>query len=392
MVASFARLYYEDSYSTKFTATVISCHLIGSEFAVVLDQTAFYPEGGGQPADTGVLGDVCVLDVHEKNGTVYHATDRALGIGCTVAGIIDWDRRFMLMQQHSGEHILSGVVKSLHGYDNVGFQIGTDTTRIDFSGFLTHEELTRIEQVSNQAIYQNIPIEINHPTPEERQQVNYRSKIELDGDVRIVRIPGTDCCACCGTHVKYTGEIGLIKILSSQKYKGGTRLSVVCGIRALTDYIRQNEQTNVLSSLLSLKPDDLMAGVLRLQGEIAVLKAKNRQFHEQIIDFKLQSIDVRTGRTCLFEDDLAPDELRAFCLKLVDKLCDNKDCEVIGVFSGRDEDRYRYVLISKVKDMRTFSKKMNAILQGTGGGNQEMAQGSVAATHQQILDYFANSD
>ena len=384
MVASFARLYYEDSYRTTFTATVVSCQPKGNEFQVVLDQTAFYPEGGGQPADIGELGDARVLDVHEKNGIIYHTTNRELCVAALVSGIIDWDHRFMLMQQHSGEHILSGVVKSLYGFDNVGFQIGSDAMRVDFSGNLTDEDLAAVELLSNKAVYQNAPVQITHPSPELRAQIDYRSKIELGDDVRLVTIPGSDCCACCGTHVRYTGEIGVIKILSRQKYKGGTRVSVVCGIRALADYAHQTDQANAISALLSLKPDDLLEGVVRLQNEMISMKAKAIQLREQIIDFKVQSLDAGSGRLCLFEDDLTPDELRSFCLKVR-----AKGNDMVAAFSGRDEDRYRYVLSSKTEDMRAFSKKLNAVLHGTGGGSSELAQGSVAASRQEINEFFS---
>ena len=383
MVDRFDQLYYEDSYRTAFTATVISCQPKGSVFQVVLDQTAFYPEGGGQPADTGELGDAKVLDVHESDSIITHTTDRPLAVGVNITGRIDWDRRFMLMQQHSGEHILSGVVKSLHGFDNVGFHIGADGMTIDFSGELTDDDLTQAELTANQAVYQNLPVQISHPDPARRSQIDYRSKIELGDDVRLVTIPGADCCACCGTHVHRTGEIGMIKILSRQKYKGGTRVSVVCGIRALLDYARKNEQANAISALLSLKPGELAEGVVRLQNEASALKTVNTQLRERIIDLKVQSAKIGDGRLCLFEDDFTPDELRSYSVKL-----SIKAGRTVAVFSGQDGARYRYALSSKTEDMRAFSKQMNAVLKGAGGGSPELVQGSVAASRREIEAYF----
>lgn len=383
MVDHFQQLYYEDSYRTEFSATVINCQPKGSVFLVVLDQTAFYPEGGGQPADTGELDDAKVLDVHEAAGVITHTVDRPLAVGATVAGRIDWERRFLLMQQHSGEHVLSGVVKSRHNFDNVGFHIGTDGMTIDFSGDLSDEDVTQAELAANQAVYQNLPVQISHPDPAERCQIDYRSKIELGDDVRLVTIPGADCCACCGTHVRRTGEIGLIKVLSRQKYKGGTRVSVICGIRALMDYARKNEQANALSSLLSLKPGELTEGVVRLQNEVSALKVVNAQLRERIIDLKVQSVDIGTGRLCLFEEDLTPDDLRAYSLKLA-----VRTGRTVAVFSGQDGARYRYALGSKTEDMRAFSKQMNAVLNGAGGGSPELVQGSVAASRSEIEAYF----
>lgn len=383
MVASFERLYYADSYQTAFTAAVVQCHPKGLNFQVVLDQTAFYPEGGGQPADTGMLGDARVLDVHEADGLIYHTTDKALSVGTQVEGRIDWDRRFMLMQQHSGEHILSGVVKSLYGFENVGFHIGSDSMTIDFSGELSDEDLADAERLSNEAVYQNGPVQVSHPTLEERSTIDYRSKIELGDDVRLVTIPGSDCCACCGTHVRRTGEIGVIKVLSRQKYKGGTRVSVVCGRRALADYVRKNDQANAISSILSLKPGELTEGIVRLQSETAVLKSANSLLRERIVDLKVQSAIIGSGRSCLFEEEMTPDELRSYSLKLA-----SRSGDTVAVFSGRDGERYRYALCSKVEDMRLFSRQMNTVLKGAGGGSPELVQGSVSANRREIEIYF----
>lgn len=430
MSSQFDKLYDKDPYLTTFTAIVLHCTPKGRHYQVELDQTAFYPEGGGQPADTGTLGDARVHDAHAMDGRVVHLTDRPLTVGSSVVGHIDWDRRFTLMQQHSGEHILSGVVKRLFGFDNVGFHIGPDSMTIDFSGELSDEDLKTAERMSNEAVYRNLPVRIDFPSPDKRSQMEYRSKIELGDDVRLVTIPETDCCACCGTHVQRTGEIGIIKILTRQKYKGGTRLNVICGSRALADYVQKNDQSNTLSNLLSLKPTDIIDGVVRLQADSVVLKATNARLREHIIDLKVAALvsDVSRSeppepgatlsaipaadvpdssgadlpdlvdmikepakepaagpcsRLVVFEEDLTPDDLRLFASRLAARA----NCTA-AVFSGREGDRYRYALASTREDMRPFSKSMNAALKGAGGGSSELVQGSVTASRRTIETFI----
>ena len=228
------RLYYEDEYLSQFDATVRECRPKSEgKWIVLLDQTAFFPEGGGQWPDLGTIGGANVLDVHERNGEVEHLVDAELTPGTQVHGCIDWERRFSVMQQHSGEHIFSGLVHSRFGYDNVGFHIGSEAVTMDFNGEITEEEAAEIELAANRVVYSNVPIEHFIPDEEARRTLEYRSKKEIEGYLRIVRIPGADTCACCGTHLRRTGEIGQIRLLGVQKYKGGVRVSILCGLRAL---------------------------------------------------------------------------------------------------------------------------------------------------------------
>ena len=218
------KLFYENVYCKTFQAKVLSCAAGKHGFDVVLDKTAFYPEGGGQPGDTGYLADVRVTDTHEANGEIVHYCEKPLDVGSNVEGRIDWERRLSLMQLHSGEHILSGIVHRRFGYDNVGFHMGADMVTIDFSGMLTEEDLKRVEREANEAVWENREIKITFPSAQELEQIPYRSKKVLTGDVRIVTIENADICACCGTHVTRTGEIGLIKIFSCVKFHDGVRL------------------------------------------------------------------------------------------------------------------------------------------------------------------------
>ena len=241
------KLYEEDAYLREFEAEVTGCVPAEGGWLVTLDRTAFYPEGGGQPADTGTLGGARVLDVHEQEGEILHTTDAPLPVGDRTAGAIDWEARFSRMQQHTGEHIVSGVIHRLFGLDNVGFHMGRDAVTIDLNGELTADDLTRVERLANEAVWENLPVGVEYPAPEALAALDYRSKKELTGRVRIVTVPGSDVCACCGTHVRRTGEIGVIKLLTSQRYKGGVRVWLLCGDRALTDYNEKNAQAYAVS-------------------------------------------------------------------------------------------------------------------------------------------------
>ncbi|HEX3040209.1 MAG TPA: alanyl-tRNA editing protein, partial [Caproiciproducens sp.] len=252
------KLFYEDSYLRTFTAKVLECSKQDEHYAVVLNRTAFFPEGGGQPADIGVLNTVNVLDVQEHEGKIVHTTDRPLPVGMSVTGGINWPHRFDLMQQHSGEHIVSGIVHRLFGLENVGFHMGAKAVTVDFNGEISEDGLVLVESLSNTAIYRNLPIFAEYPSPEKLDSLEYRCKKELSGKIRIVTVPEYDVCACCGTHVARTGEVGAIKLLSSQRYKGGTRVTLMIGGRALADYNEKAQSVNAVSVLLSAKPEEIL--------------------------------------------------------------------------------------------------------------------------------------
>ena len=229
-------LFYQDSHLCRFTALVTGCHPMPDGWAVSLDRTAFYPEGGGQPWDLGTLGEAQVLAVTEQNGSIVHLCDRELPVGGEVAGCIDWPRRFDFMQQHSGEHLLSGLIHSRYGFHNVGFHMGAGVTTIDFDGVIPQEDLPSLEAAVNEAIWRDLPVRTWFASGQELEKLPYRSKRPLEGTVRLVEFPGMDLCACCGTHVARTGEIGLLKLLSWARFHQGVRMEMVCGRRAL-DYL-----------------------------------------------------------------------------------------------------------------------------------------------------------
>lgn len=303
------RLYYEDVYTKEFTATVMECREEKKGYRVILDESAFYPEGGGQPSDYGTLGDARVSEVHEKDGELLHYTDKPLKTGETVVGKINWEHRFDLMQQHSGEHIVSGLIHEKYGYDNVGFHMGSDVITIDFNGPLTEVQMEEIEQKVNQKIWENSEVEITYPTAEELEELPYRSKKELTGKVRIVRFPGADLCACCGTHVSHTGEIGMVKLLSVMKFREGVRMEMLCGKRVL-DYLNMvGEQNHKVSVQLSAKPDRTAEAVARMQEENFRLKGIVLRYEEEMYAAEAKKWE-NAGNVLLFKEGMEADSVR----------------------------------------------------------------------------------
>ena len=247
------RLFDQDSFIKEFTAVVLSCEPVESagnqeiKYKIILDQTAFFPEGGGQSADTGWLQTsscfekVNVCDVQEEGDVIAHYTDAALKAGEMVQGVLNWKERFSKMQHHSGEHIVSGLVNKHFGYNNVGFHLGSQVVTLDFDGILTKEQLRQVEYKANEAVASNLPIVVTYPSKEELDHIAYRSKIEIEGQVRLVEVPGYDVCACCAPHMHTTGQIGMIKLINMHNYKGGVRVYMLCGFAALADYNEKEE-------------------------------------------------------------------------------------------------------------------------------------------------------
>ncbi|HJA91675.1 MAG TPA: alanyl-tRNA editing protein [Candidatus Eisenbergiella merdipullorum] len=377
------RLYYEDAYCREFDAKVADCREGKKGWEIILDKTAFYPEGGGQPADQGTLGDAEVLDVKEGGDEVIHLCDRPLEPGSTVHGKLDWDRRFGFMQQHSGEHIFSGIVHRTFGYDNIGFHMGKDFVTVDFSGMLSEDDIARVERESNEAVFSDRKILAEYPSSEELEKLDYRSKKELEGQVRIVTIPGSDVCACCGTHVKRTGEIGPIKAVASEHYKSGIRINLQIGWKALEDYDRKHKNTREISALLSVPPEETAEAVKKLQEQLQELKAANVALRQKELDRLVDEVEEGTDRVIRFEEDLNPVEVRL----LADRLA--KKARFAAVFSGNDQDGYKYVLCSSQIDVAALGKKFNEALNGRGGGRNPMVQGSVAADRRKIEKFLS---
>ena len=376
------RLYYEDVYKKEFTAKVLECREAKKGFQILLDESAFYPEGGGQPSDTGFLNDVKVTEVHEKEGELLHYTEEAIQPGTEVRGKIDWARRFDLMQQHSGEHMVSGLVHEKYGYDNVGFHMGSDVITIDFSGILSEEQMAEIEEQVNLKIWEDAPVEIFYPSREELDTLDYRSKKELTGQVRIVRFPGADTCACCGTHVTHTGEIGMVKLLSVVRFREGVRMEMISGKRVL-DYLNMvNEQNHQISVKLSAKMDKTAQAVDRLWEENFALKGRIHSMEEEMFSSEAKKWE-GYGSVLLFKEGLEADSVR----KLTDAVM--QTCEgCCAVFSKNPDGSYKYAMGEINGDLRQFTKEMNAALNGRGGGKPFFVQGSVQADEEKIRKFF----
>ncbi|MCQ2416821.1 MAG: alanyl-tRNA editing protein [Oscillospiraceae bacterium] len=383
------KIYNQDGYCRTFKARVLSCEALaevrsdGAAFGVILDKTAFFPEGGGQSSDTGNLGNAYVMDVQEINGEIVHMTDVELPVGEELVAELNWEERFRKMQNHTGEHLLSGIVHKQFGYDNVGFHLGTDGMTVDFSGTLTPAELNFVEYVANRVVGLNVPVTVSYPTPEECARMDYRSKLDLVKDVRIVTIEGWDVCACCAPHVTQTGAVGGIKILSCENWKGGIRLHVLCGLDAMDDYTCRIEQTARISQQLSCKQLEVAEAVERVMKASQAEREKSAKLRRVILDMKVSALEATDGNIVMFDDILDNNNLRDWVNAGVQKAGG-----ICAVFQGNDEDGYRYIIGSRSVKLRAWSKDFNAALNGRGGGSDEMIQGTVKAGEAEIQAYL----
>ncbi len=376
------KLYYEDSHLQTFSATVLTCEPQETGWEIVLSATAFYPEGGGQACDLGTLGNAGVLDVQERGESVVHLCDAPLSVGETVEGRIDYERRFVLMQQHSGEHIVSGIIHRRYGYHNVGFHMGSDIITIDFDGVIPQEDLPAIEWEANRAVWENVPIRCWYPSQEELPGVFYRTKRALPWPVRIVEIPGYDSCACCGTHVAATGEIGIIKLFNTMGLRGGTRMEMACGQRALALMNQAYDQNRLVSQAFSAKISETGAAARRMNETLEQSKLKIAALQRQLFD-GISKTYVNQGNVVHFEDGLDSVLVR----ELADKIADT--CGgTAAVFSGTDADGYAFCLVSRSSDLREQVKAMAKALNGRGGGKPGFQQGRVLAGKTEILAFF----
>lgn len=375
------KLYYEDAYLRQFDARVLSCEESKKGWIVTLDQTAFYPEGGGQPADHGTLSGVKVTDVHEKDGVVQHTCVSPLTVGETAHGEIDWQRRFDHMQQHSGEHIVSGMLCRTFHCDNVGFHLGADTVTIDYNAEMTWEQVLDVERRANTYLWENHPFVVQYPSAEERKSLDYRSKKELSGTVRITSFPGADMCACCGTHVKSAAEVGLVKFLSCQRFRGGVRLELLCGQRAMDYLAGCYEQNHAIAQSMSVKDHATFAAVQRLQGELEGCKVRAATLEEAAFA-RMAEEYAGKGDVMLVSGPLSGDGARRLC-DAVSQSCGGRCI----VFAG-EGSRYQYAVIHTGQDVSALVKEMNAALNGRGGGRNGFAQGSVRATEAEIRRFF----
>ena len=383
------KLYDTDSYLSDFECKVISLYTDEDYIYIETDRTAFFPEGGGQTCDKGTLDGVNVENIQIIDSKIVHFVKNSdenaekFQIGALIHGKIDMKKRFSDMQQHSGEHIFSGIVNSLYGYNNVGFHLGSEVVTLDFDGELGEEDICKVENLVNEAIWKNLEIKVTFPSDEELSEIKYRSKIEIEGQVRLVEIPGVDICACCAPHVKFTGEIGIVRVVNFERYKGGTRVSILCGERALYDLRHKLKQNRLVSNLTSAKQDETAAAVERLKNENEKLKYDIIGLTRELLSLKTQTITSQE-RIIIFDPKLTGKLLQDFAISLMDKATEFAAC-----FSG-ENGSYRYCIVSKQVNLQPLCKALNGQFSGRGGGKPEIVQGSVATGTQEAITEFLN--
>lgn len=373
------KLYDDNSYLTEFRANVLSCEKTERGYAVVLDKTAFFPEEGGQNADMGTLGGANVLHVSIKGDIITHTVDAELS--GEVEGRIDWEPRFDKMQQHTGEHIVSGIIFEKYGYNNVGFHLGDDDVTFDFDGMLTREQLNEIELLANEAVYRNIEIKASYP--DNLRELEYRAKLDLTENVRIVEIEGVDRCACCAPHVARTGEVGVIKLLEAGSYKGGSRIHMACGKRAVKDYQTKFDNLAIIATALSSGKNNAAEFFERYAAEANVLKQSISLYKKEILGLKSQLVQKTDGNIVLFEDEMDGGMIRNYV-----NLLEGKYGKICAVFAKKDEASYNFTAASERVPMREVANKMKDALNARAGGSDKMIQGSVMASREQIEEFF----
>ena len=380
------KLYDTDSYIEEFECKVINLYGYEGDLAVETDRTAFFPEGGGQTADTGTLGNLEVYDVQIKCGKLLHYVKnfeenyKKISVGEKISGKINMKKRFSDMQQHTGEHIFSGIVNKLYGYDNVGFHLGSQVVTLDFNGELKNDDICKVENLVNKAIWDNLEVRVFFPTEKELKTINYRSKKEINEALRLVEIPGVDMCACCAPHVKRTGEIGIVKVVSSEKHRGGTRVSILCGERALIDKREKLEENKKVSNLFFTKETETFKMAEKLKSDNAQLSYELSKAKLDFLKLKAQSVEDKE-RIVVFCDIEDTNDLREYA-----DILSEKAKEFAAVFSGKDED-FKYVIITKNDyDVNSLCKELNSQFSGRGGGRGGIVQGSLKGEKEKIKE------
>ena len=375
------RLFDADAYLAEFSANVLSSSKEGEEYMTVLDRTAFFPEGGGQSSDAGTIGGVRVTHVFEKDGTVYHVTENEVPEGSVLCSL-DFAERYRKMQNHTGEHVLCGVAHNLWGCENVGFHLSEEYVRVDLDVFLDREKVSELERLANAVVTENHAVSSWYPSEEEIGGLDFRSKDGIEGAVRLVRIEGVDLCACCAPHVKSTAEVGLIKVLDSIKYKGGTRLSIVCGSDAVKLFIAEHAELTALAGSYSVKREDVAAAVDRQREELAAVTYKLKKAERGLMAYELLGVPETDGALCFFYDGADPENVREFLNGAAEK------CSVACGFIGNDKEGYSYIIRSDKADLKSLAKEINGAIDGRGGGSPAMIRGTCRAPRDAIEEYF----
>ena len=368
-----------------FRANIIEAKETEKGYEIILDQTAFFPEGGGQTADTGYIGNARVLDVQIKEGEIVHLVD-SLPNGSDVDCKLNAEERFRKMQNHLGEHLLCGAIHKLYGYENVGFHLGADYMTFDISGPMTPEQIRNAEIFANKAVAENAPVRCYYP--EDISSLEYRAKsekLESVSDIRIVEVEGFDRCACCAPHLDEAGKVGLIKIVDAMKYKGGMRFWALCGFDALADYDNRLSEIRRVSSLLSAKPTEIASAVQSKLDEIGELKKNLSALKKELNTLKLNSLMQTDKNICIFDDSMDGNTLREFATGGM-----KKTSSVFAVFSGSDETGYQFVISSETVKLKALIPTYKNALGGKCGGSDKMLFGHADKNKTEIEAFFAN--
>ena len=379
------KLFDTNAYLSVFCATVLSCVPDGDRFAVRLDATAFFPEMGGQTADNGTLGAARVLDVREVEGDIVHYTDAPLAVGSRVEGNIEFSERFEKMQCHTAEHIVSGIIHALYGYDNVGFHLGRESVTFDVSAPLSREQLLVVERMANEAVYRNLPVTATYPDPSVLPTLTYRAKLDLTEGVRIVTIGDVDACACCAPHVAHTGEIGHIRLYELERHKGGVRIRLLAGRRALAEDQRTFLENYRVATSLSVKQHETADAVEKLKGELSHTAYLLRESEIRRLRERAESIEVTTENMVFDLSDAPVDAVRAFSNTLTPRVRG-----VLALLYGEKGDK-KIILSSDSVDLGLLLPTLRAALSLRGGGSPRMVQGSVLASTHEVTRYFAEN-
>ena len=375
------KLYYENAYISSFTAEVLDITATDGGYDVILDKTAFFPEEGGQSSDSGYIGKARVTYVYERDGVVHHITDIAPDAGENNCHI-DFTARFEKMQCHTAEHILCGLINKHFGLDNVGFHLGEDEVTFDVNGVLDRSQLDMIEMLANEIVFSCLAVKTYFPTSEELGGISYRAKLDLTEGVRLVEVDGVDICACCAPHVASTGEIGMIKILDFMKHRGGTRIWMVAGKRALVDYRARYTSIKRISGMLSTPQSQVASTLETYIAEAESVRSALKDARLRVAEQSASSVSEQSGSAVFYFPDFSIAELIAFS-----NIANRKIGGITVALSGGEGD-YKYVISSCSADLRSMSRHINSALCGRGGGRPEMIQGSFATTIEKIKEYF----
>lgn len=385
------KLYERDAYIKSFAATVLSCEKVEDGYGIILDITAFFPEGGGQSCDTGLIDGIEVYNVQTVNGEIVHYAKEAIEKGKEVFCEIDFDKRFRKMQNHSGEHLLCGIIHNIYGFDNVGFHMDEYEVTLDVNGKLDNEMLLEIERKANQAIYENVKITVSFPDSNEAKNIDYRSKLDIEEGVRLVTIEGYDICACCAPHLSMTGEIGIIKIIDSFFHRGGTRITMRAGLSAYEDYLLLDKNNKGLVALLSSKRYDTYDYAMRSDERYHALLEENIRLKKMFADQEAKKLLEEIENNSAIEIKLIFSEvLDQVQMRNIINTVTEKYSMIVAAFIGNDMKGYDYI-IGRGKDNETnlsiLAKELNEKFNGRGGGKPVMVQGHINAAKEEILNY-----